>query len=144
MNFWQDEYLEMRKQKRSIPAEKEEAFTAQLKSVRTISSEVGEFLRFLRDSYTCDYETFSGNHFQVFFQKFSDQNAYNGFVDSVSKNPISTSLGTGLAMGSVAAVASNVITPTSVPEQKLTPTTCLLYTSPSPRDRTRSRMPSSA
>ena len=24
------------------------------------------------------------------------------------------------------------------------PTTCLLYTSPSPRDRTRSRMPSSA
>eukprot|EP00657_Telonema_sp_P-1_P008220 TRINITY_DN2899_c0_g1_i1.p1 TRINITY_DN2899_c0_g1~~TRINITY_DN2899_c0_g1_i1.p1 ORF type:complete len:112 (-),score=70.68 TRINITY_DN2899_c0_g1_i1:128-463(-) len=25
-----------------------------------------------------------------------------------------------------------------------TPTTCLLYTSPSPRDRTRSRMPSSA
>ena len=27
---------------------------------------------------------------------------------------------------------------------KLDPSTCLLYTSPSPRDRTRSRMPSSA
>ncbi len=110
MNFWQDEYLEMRKQKRSIPAEKEEAFSEQLKSVRTISSEVGEFLRFLRDSYTCDYDTFSNNHFQVFFQKFSDQNAYNSFVDSVSKNPVATSLGTGMAMGAVAAVAANVPT----------------------------------
>ena len=30
------------------------------------------------------------------------------------------------------------------PGGQLTTTTCLLYTSPSPRDRTRSRMPSSA
>ena len=36
-------------------------------------------------------------------------------------------------------------TPTSVPNTPNTPpNTCLLYTSPSPRDRTRSRMPSSA
>ena len=32
----------------------------------------------------------------------------------------------------------------SFPRQKLTFLACLLYTSPSPRDRTRSRMPSSA
>ena len=32
----------------------------------------------------------------------------------------------------------------SAPEPPNTPNTCLLYTSPSPRDRTRSRMPSSA
>ena len=30
------------------------------------------------------------------------------------------------------------------PEEGIEPGTCLLYTSPSPRDRTRSRMPSSA
>ena len=33
---------------------------------------------------------------------------------------------------------------TGVDERLDVPTTCLLYTSPSPRDRTRSRMPSSA
>jgi len=84
MNFWQDEYLEMRKKKRSIPAEQEEAFTKQLKSVRTISSEVGEFLRFLRDSYSCDYPSFSSNNFQIFFQKFSDQPSYNAYAEKVS------------------------------------------------------------
>ena len=31
-----------------------------------------------------------------------------------------------------------------IPKAPNTPNTCLLYTSPSPRDRTRSRMPSSA
>ena len=34
--------------------------------------------------------------------------------------------------------------PNSIPPVAGSPTTCLLYTSPSPRDRTRSRMPSSA
>ena len=32
----------------------------------------------------------------------------------------------------------------AIKKQPNTPNTCLLYTSPSPRDRTRSRMPSSA
>ena len=50
-------------------------------------------------------------------------------------------------------VTPPVVTPSLTPTPTLTPTvvpttaqptTCLLYTSPSPRDRTRSRMPSSA
>ena len=48
-------------------------------------------------------------------------------------------------------VPTQAITPTSTETPTLTPTftntpnaDCLLYTSPSPRDRTRSRMPSSA
>jgi len=106
MNFWQDEYLEMRKKKRSIPADEEEAFTEQLKSVRTISSEVGEFLRFLRDSYSCDYPSLSDNNFQIFFQKFSDQPSYNSFAEKVSKNPVTSILGTSAAMGSAAALTS--------------------------------------
>ena len=35
MNYWQEKYLELRKQKRSIPEEEEEAFVKQLKVVTT-------------------------------------------------------------------------------------------------------------
>ena len=38
----------------------------------------------------------------------------------------------------------NGMTPRLPREDELIPLPCLLYTSPSPRDRTRSRMPSSA
>ena len=43
-------------------------------------------------------------------------------------------------------VRVSVIVRGKIPDQKADPTvnSCLLYTSPSPRDRTRSRMPSSA
>ena len=47
----------------------------------------------------------------------------------------------------VVAVAFNQVAPEPVPERAallINPNGCLLYTSPSPRDRTRSRMPSSA
>ena len=47
------------------------------------------------------------------------------------------------------AVVQNQIQPSAIPANFMgfdqhQPQTCLLYTSPSPRDRTRSRMPSSA
>ena len=41
-----------------------------------------------------------------------------------------------------AATAEEIAGPSPVLEQQITP--CLLYTSPSPRDKCRSRMPSSA
>jgi len=80
MNYWQDEYLDMRKQKRDIPADQEAQFNQKLKIVRSISSEVGEFLRFLRESYYCDLDTFKAENFQLFFQKYSDENAYKNFA----------------------------------------------------------------
>jgi len=80
MNFWQDEYLEMRKQKRDIPADQEVEFNQKLKIVRSISSEVGEFLRFLRESYYCDIDTFKADNFQIFFQKYSNEATYTNFV----------------------------------------------------------------
>ena len=50
-------------------------------------------------------------------------------------------------VASTTAGASTAPTPSRAPSPitcRVTPWTCLLYTSPSPRDRTRSRMPSSA
>ena len=41
-------------------------------------------------------------------------------------------------------IATNYIRQTNKPVLIITPLACLLYTSPSPRDRQRSRMPSSA
>ena len=40
--------------------------------------------------------------------------------------------------------ASVIVYPATVQGREAAPSICLLYTSPSPRDRTRSRMPSSA
>ena len=54
-----------------------------------------------------------------------------------------------LALGLVTACSNNAYTPIVNPTQPIDPAAyapkvCLLYTSPSPRDRTRYRMPSSA
>jgi len=80
MNFWQEEYLDLRKQKRSIPEEEEEAFVEKLKIVRSISSEVGEYLRNLRDTNYYTLEEFSANNFEAFFRNFGDEAAYLKFV----------------------------------------------------------------
>ena len=82
MNFWQDEYLELRKQKKSIPAEQEEAYGEKLKTVRSISSEIGEVLRFMRESYYCDYDAFKASKYLLFFQKFSTEDNYKNFADN--------------------------------------------------------------
>ncbi len=80
MNFWQDEYLELRKQKKSIPADQEEAYGEKLKTVRSISSEIGEVLRFMRESYYCDYDAFKASKYLLFFQKFSTEDNYKNFA----------------------------------------------------------------
>ncbi len=80
MNFWQDEYLELRKQKKSIPADQEDAYGEKLKTVRSISSEIGEVLRFMRESYYCDYDTFKASKHLLFFQKFSTEDHYKNFA----------------------------------------------------------------
>ncbi len=85
MNFWQDEYLSLRKLKRSISKKEETAFNIKLKKVRAISSEVGEFLRFLRESNYYSYEEFRANHFQVFFRYYSDEATHQSYTKIASK-----------------------------------------------------------
>ena len=80
MNFWQEAYLDLRKLKRSIPEEEEEVFVEKLKIVRSISSEVGEYLRNLRDTNYYTLEEFSANNFEAFFRNFGDEATYLKFV----------------------------------------------------------------
>ena len=71
-------------------------------------------------------------------------------VDSINGSPVSTDVKASLKAGGIAKVTGHVeyaadfngtVTVTVRDSQEKI---CLLYTSPSPRDRTRSRMPSSA
>lgn len=48
INHWQDQYLDMRRQKRHLHDLDENAFNEHLRIMREISSEAGEFLRVLR------------------------------------------------------------------------------------------------
>ena len=80
MNFWQEKYLDLRKQRRDIAQKEEAIFKEKLKTVRIISSEVGEFLRDLRDhAYFSEYE-FKANYFEVFFKYFGTEATYLAYV----------------------------------------------------------------
>ena len=84
MNFWQEKYLDLRKLKRGISEEKEPAYLEKLKVVRSISSEVGEYLRNLRDTNYYSLEEFSDNHFEAFFKNFGDETSYLKFVEAAN------------------------------------------------------------
>lgn len=81
MNYWQDQYLEMRKIKRDALVENEEAFNNDLQIIRSISSEIGEFLRILRSSDYTDFEALHKNKFETFFRRSGWNNAYSNFRD---------------------------------------------------------------
>ena len=75
MNFWQEKYLDMRHQSRSSANDLEE----DLKIVRGISTQVGEFLRYLRDTSYWEYPLLQQNNFQAFFHRFGDEASFQAF-----------------------------------------------------------------
>ncbi len=79
MNFWQEEYLDMRHQSRANPQKDAEAIEERLKIVRGISTQVGEFLRYLRDTSYWEYQLLQENNFQAFFHSFGDEASFQAF-----------------------------------------------------------------
>ena len=79
MNYWQKQYLEIRRQKRHIQAAEEADFNKKLKIIRGVSSEVGEFLRHLRELNYLYYEDFERTHFQALFRFTADSSAFSTF-----------------------------------------------------------------
>ena len=65
MNYWQDRYLDLRRKK---PAGDETAFNERVRVVRTISSEIGELLRYLRSTEYYSYDQFEDSNFIVLFR----------------------------------------------------------------------------
>jgi len=86
MNFWQEEYLELRKNKREGGAD-ETQYNDHLTDVRTISSEVGEFLRHVRSSKHYSFEEFSCNNYEELFRWNGDMAAHEKF-SATSSLPI--------------------------------------------------------
>lgn len=76
MNYWQDVYLQARKEKRDVAPDQEEAFNDRIKRIRAISSDIGEFLRFLRNADYLTYEQLADNQFELFFKKFNLQHLW--------------------------------------------------------------------
>lgn len=66
INYWQDQYLDLRKQKRQMNDLDEDKFNEHLRVMRDISGEIGEFLRTLRNLPYATYEEFSDNSFNGF------------------------------------------------------------------------------
>ena len=65
MNHWQDRYLDLRRKK----SEGEEAvFNEKVRVVRTISSEIGELLRYLRSTEYYSYDQFEDSNFVILYR----------------------------------------------------------------------------
>ncbi|NJL75598.1 MAG: hypothetical protein HC892_11775 [Saprospiraceae bacterium] len=79
MNHWQDQYLEVRRQKRQVSSIEETVLNEQLRVIRSISSEIGEFLRFLRNRDYTTYTEFRADHFKSFFVFTNDMATHATF-----------------------------------------------------------------
>lgn len=80
MNHWQDQYLEVRRQKRQVSSIEETVLNEQLRVIRSISSEIGEFLRFLRNRDYTTYTEFRAQNFKSFFVFTNDLASHGNFI----------------------------------------------------------------
>jgi NADP-dependent 3-hydroxy acid dehydrogenase YdfG/tetratricopeptide (TPR) repeat protein len=70
MNHWQDQYLALRKEKRQH--EEDPTLDKKIEMTRTISSEVGELLRFLRNQRCLTFEELKAKQYETFFRLNND------------------------------------------------------------------------
>ncbi len=79
MNHWQDIYLELRRQKRENDYEKEDAFNQKINNVRSISSEIGEFLRLLKSKEYYEFKKLRANKFKLLFQLLNKEQLHSSY-----------------------------------------------------------------
>ena len=85
MNYWQEKYLELRKEKRRISPAKEPEFNHKLTITRGISSNIGEFLRYLRSVRHYDLNQFKGDAYRAFFEFAGDIKGHEIFSETYKK-----------------------------------------------------------
>ncbi len=88
INYWQDQYLDLRKQKRQITDMDEDKFNEHLRMMRDISGEIGEFLRTLRNLPYVTYEELTSNSFERFFRFVNDDAAWRMLRELPTLAPI--------------------------------------------------------
>jgi NADP-dependent 3-hydroxy acid dehydrogenase YdfG/Tfp pilus assembly protein PilF len=87
INYWQDRYLDLRRQKREDPELDDDGFNQHLKLVRDISSEAGEALRLLRSIYHLKWEEFNYAHYEQLFIFLDDKATWEAFVAQQPSTP---------------------------------------------------------
>jgi len=73
MNHWRDRFLDARKEKRSFLGTDSEQHTQHIQELRSISSEMGEYLRLLRDVEHIRYEDIVESNFELLHKFLSKQ-----------------------------------------------------------------------
>lgn len=79
INYWQDQYLDLRRQRHELSGLDEDTFNEHLRLVREISSEAGEFLRHLRSLDHYSFAQFITNDYYAFFNFIDDEPAWMAF-----------------------------------------------------------------
>jgi NADP-dependent 3-hydroxy acid dehydrogenase YdfG/Tfp pilus assembly protein PilF len=79
INYWQDQYLDLRRQRHELSGLDEDTFNEHLRLVREISSEAGEFLRHLRSLDHYSFAQFAANDYYAFFSFIDDEPAWTAF-----------------------------------------------------------------
>lgn len=79
INLWQDRYLNLRKQKDDLSESGGEHFEHYLRKVKEISSEIGEFLRLLRQRWSLQYGQFTADAFHQYFIFVEQEEDWEGF-----------------------------------------------------------------
>lgn len=79
INYWQDQYLDLRRQKRELSGLDESTFNEHIKLVRDVSSEAGEFLRQVRSLYHLQYPEFVVDDYHQLFIFVEDEPAWKSF-----------------------------------------------------------------
>jgi len=87
INYWQDQYLDLRRQKRQLQGLDEEKFNEHLRVMREISSEAGEFLRILRNMDYISFDRFKANSFEAFFDFMNDTAGWEEYKSTVHYEP---------------------------------------------------------
>jgi len=122
MNHWQEHYLKMRKNKVNVSEKQEVAYNKELKRVRTISAEIGEFLRVLRETEYWNNDDLAENYYEWFFDRIGKQDLLVKYKSSFSSDH--------LGMKNQSVVNENVSTdkgsntplnPSTLSESELTP-----------------------
>ena len=79
INYWQDRYLDLRKQKRNDPDLNTEGFTGFLHTIRDIAGEAGQYLRTLQTFSPLNWASFSDNNFELLFEFLDDDELWETF-----------------------------------------------------------------
>lgn len=130
INYWQDQYLDLRRQKRHLKDIDEDVFNEHLKVMRDISSEAGEFLRVLRSIPHLNFEQLEANDYEAFFRFVSAPAAWDQFKRLRVQERMRQPEPEMPAVAPVVEVAPEVLEVPTMPEERFDNQTPVEFTTP--------------